>query len=441
MTSSKSLPELDFSKDNLDRQPFADRLIQLSSRLAAAPSTPAGRVIAVDAPWGSGKSWVAARLPAYFKSHKDTGECIYIDAFQFDFHQDPFAVLVSAILKGLESKGVSTAAFKNAAKDVILSALPALAKGVAKAAAKSVGMDASEIVGALTDGAAESSEKVVEKMLESFSEVQSTANAFRETLTKLVTKLDGGKPLVIVIDELDRCRPSFALELLERVKHLFDVPQIVFIFFMHTPALHSAIKKTYGNDINPAEYLRKFVSLRIGLPAEFRTNLRRSNRPEFVQRFYDAKFPSPSNGTTREANNFRDAVIHLAPFFKASLRDIENVVLIWNLLSQKEQSLDVFIAYALLVRVTSEERFSALRNRQDEAFSAELIRFGEQKTDNQEHSYIDYFREVLRRSLNATKFGKVVVQSRTLGRDDGYEQGLRDFLQALDAIDLEYVKL
>jgi HEPN domain-containing protein len=396
-------------------------------------------VIAVDAPWGSGKSWIAAQLPKHLKSHRDIGDCVYVDAFQFDFHQDPFSVLASAVLEGLKTKDADLAELKIAAKDVILAAFPAMAKGVVKAAGKSLGVDADAIEAAIADSAAESSEKAVEKMLKSFSEVQSTAAAFRKTLTKLAENLDSGKPLVIVVDELDRCRPIFALELLERVKHLFDVPNVVFIFFMHTPALQSAIKKTYGNDINPAEYLRKFISLRIGLPVQLRTSLRRANRSEFVKRFYDAKFPTPPKGTTPDENSFREAVVNFAPLFDASFRDIENVVLLWNLLSERERPLNVHIAYALLVRLTNEVRFAALRNGEAEAFSAELNRIGETKDDDLEHAYINYFRGVFRSALNTTKLGKVITPPRqTPG--DADRQGLNEFVRALYAIDLEYVK-
>ena len=52
---------------------------------------------------------------------------------------------------------------------------------------------------------------------------------------------DTGQPLVFIIDELDRCRPTFAIELLERVKHIFDVPNIVFVFGINRSELVKAL--------------------------------------------------------------------------------------------------------------------------------------------------------------------------------------------------------
>jgi predicted KAP-like P-loop ATPase len=34
------------------------------------------------------------------------------------------------------------------------------------------------------------------------------------------------KPLVFIVDELDRCKPEFAIRLIERIKHFFDIPKL-----------------------------------------------------------------------------------------------------------------------------------------------------------------------------------------------------------------------
>ena len=104
----------------------------------------------------------------------------------------------------------------------------------------------------------DASDKAIEQMLDTVAKTSATTAAFKAKLTKLANTSENSAPLVVIIDELDRCRPSYALEMLERVKHLFDVPNVVFIFFVYAPALLSAVRKTYGQDIDPSEYLRKF---------------------------------------------------------------------------------------------------------------------------------------------------------------------------------------
>ncbi len=69
------------------------------------------------------------------------------------------------------------------------------------------------------------------------------------------------KKVIIIIDELDRCRPTYAIELLERVKHLFNVYGMIFIFAVDHKQLSVSVKHAYGNDIDQDGYLRRFLIL------------------------------------------------------------------------------------------------------------------------------------------------------------------------------------
>lgn len=273
-----------FEKDDLERAKFADLLISLSAGLASATVLPAGRVIAVDAPWGSGKSWIAKQLPDHFKASSQIGACVYVDAFEFDYHQDPFAVVTSAILANYKTETAAVKSLKKAAVDILKVTLPAVGKGIVKAGINYVGFD-EDIVDDIKDAGEAASEKAISKMLDTFTKTTETTKAFKTKLEALVKTNNEQAPLVVVIDELDRCRPSFALEMLERVKHLFDIQNVVFIFFAHSPALHSAIRKTYGNEINPSEYLRKFIAITIGLPISNKSTYKKIDKVDFLENF------------------------------------------------------------------------------------------------------------------------------------------------------------
>ncbi len=73
------------------------------------------------------------------------------------------------------------------------------------------------------------------------------------------------QPLVFIIDELDRCRPTFAIELLERVKHIFDVPNIVFVFGINRSELVKSLESVYG-EIDAGVYLQRFFGMPFVLP-------------------------------------------------------------------------------------------------------------------------------------------------------------------------------
>jgi hypothetical protein len=72
-------------------------------------------------------------------------------------------------------------------------------------------------------------------------------------------------PIVIVIDELDRCRPTYAIKLLEEVKHLFDVEGLVFVLGMHGAALGHSVSAAYGAKFDGVAYLGRFVNRRYKL--------------------------------------------------------------------------------------------------------------------------------------------------------------------------------
>src|SRR6185369_14017285 len=164
MTAEK---EMDFSTDALSRQRVADRLAKLVHVLTQSEVLPAGRVIAVDAPWGSGKTWVAERLPAYFAANKNIGRCVYVNAFQFDFHSDPFAVLASAILTSSDGSAKSKREFRQAAGAVLKASLPAAGKALVKVGAKAIGVDVEVFADALGEATGKATEKAIDKLLSS----------------------------------------------------------------------------------------------------------------------------------------------------------------------------------------------------------------------------------------------------------------------------------
>jgi hypothetical protein len=70
-----------------------------------------------------------------------------------------------------------------------------------------------------------------------------------------------------MVDELDRCNPTFAVKVLERIKHLFDVPNVVFILSIDKKQLVCSVKGFYGsNEIDAEEYLRRFIDIEYNLP-------------------------------------------------------------------------------------------------------------------------------------------------------------------------------
>jgi hypothetical protein len=89
-----------------------------------------------------------------------------------------------------------------------------------------------------------------------------------ELMTDFINSLlfEHGNRLVVIIDELDRCKPSYAVQLLERIKHYFDDERVTFVFSINTEQLQHTIKRYYGNEFAASRYLDRFFDLRISLP-------------------------------------------------------------------------------------------------------------------------------------------------------------------------------
>ncbi len=102
-----------------------------------------------------------------------------------------------------------------------------------------------------------------ETIYEEYTTLSTKKNVFRNLVNHYALKK---KPLLIFVDELDRCRPTFAIETLEAVKHFFDLKNVIFVFSMDIEQLSHSIKTIYG-EINCVGYLQRFFDYQIPLPS------------------------------------------------------------------------------------------------------------------------------------------------------------------------------
>src|SRR5690606_34703090 len=91
---------------------------------------------------------------------------------------------------------------------------------------------------------------------------------FHKKLEEYIAENSIGKPIVFIIDELDRCRPDYAVSVLENIKHLFSVKGIVFVLSIDKEQLGHAVCGVYGSEkMDSNEYLRRFIDVEYSLPA------------------------------------------------------------------------------------------------------------------------------------------------------------------------------
>jgi hypothetical protein len=234
-------------------------------------------VIALDGQWGTGKTtflkmWAGELRKAGFP-------VVYLDAFENDYIEDAFAVLVRQILTlSEESETVSQTVvdvFRKHSLDLGKQLLKSGLKIGASAGVKIItagafdGRDLDTLKEAISEGTAEAADNYLGDLFSKPNEQKDAAIAFREALQDLPAKLaptpDDGtqKPLIYIIDELDRCKPVFALELLERIKHFLSVENVHFVFGVHMNQLEQSVRFAYGSDVDASNYLQKFVNLKV----------------------------------------------------------------------------------------------------------------------------------------------------------------------------------
>ena len=102
----------------------------------------------------------------------------------------------------------------------------------------------------------------LKNILMNFENIEENISAFKNCLTDVAKN----KKIIIFIDELDRCRPSFALGIIEKIKHIFDIEGVGFVFFANLKQIEAMINKQYGDKINATRYLSKFFPFSIELP-------------------------------------------------------------------------------------------------------------------------------------------------------------------------------
>jgi hypothetical protein len=249
-----------FRHDKLSRGEAVDFVAQLIER-AGGPF-----VVAVDGPWGTGKTTFIRMLQAVLR--QANYQCVHFNAWEVDYTTDPLVAMVSAIDQIKLESPSQALAFRDRLK-TIRKVTSLVAKRGAVAAVKALTVGALDLEEETEAAISEFAGDAIGDIVDAFQKERELLVKFRAELEGAITQLpaSGKKPtLVFFVDELDRCRPTFAVELLERVKHLFGIANIVFVLAIDKAQLEASTAAIYGSRINAAEYLRRFIDIDFAIP-------------------------------------------------------------------------------------------------------------------------------------------------------------------------------
>jgi Cdc6-like AAA superfamily ATPase len=267
-------------------------------------------VLALDSPWGAGKTTFVKLWQAYLKKEKSV-ESIYFNAWETDYAEDPLIVLVSELNKWLKTNHPSVA---NSFLDKTRKVLPSIVKqtviaGVKIATANAVNGDQFDRIVSDATG------NITGDLIDNFNKQAESVEKFKEIIAETLEELPSEqKNLIIFIDELDRCRPTYAIELLERIKHLFSIERLVFVLSTDTTQLTHSICAVYGNGFDAKKYLQRFIDLDY--------TLKKPEQEEYIQSQLNKLGIKEEILNHYNFNALRDCLFFFAKRFDLKIRDI-----------------------------------------------------------------------------------------------------------------------
>jgi len=304
-----------FKDDALNREEYATVLMQFFS------NTEESLTLAINSGWGTGKTTFIIMLQQLLENKEFP--TILFNAWENDYSDNALVSLIGEIISKIkEEKHNNHIMEEKITKQIVedgaklIKSIPHFIKLLT---ANQIDLKNLEKI------QDEFSYSLAKNKLLEYTENKKDITQFKKHLQEYVRTItnlgtDKFKPLIFFIDELDRCRPNFTIELLEKLKHIFDIEGVIFVLSIDKIELEKTIKVIYG-DIEIDGYLRKFIDFTYRLPTpsieEFCNYLIQSYG--FEERFNEV--------TTEDDNWAKDEITKtMSAFSKAfnfSLRKIE----------------------------------------------------------------------------------------------------------------------
>ncbi|MCP4607369.1 MAG: hypothetical protein GY845_01460 [Planctomycetes bacterium] len=224
-------------------------------------------ILSLNSEFGSGKSTFFEMWINKLKSD-DTFNVVYLNAWESDFQGDPLLAIVSSLLDVLQTDEENEPIKETAGK--LCKFALSIGNDVVQ---KFTGIDVIK-----AGEYAESNNDKVKKELghACFQLYEEKGKLFKDlkTLLRDLTKKSKNS-IIVIVDELDRCKPNYAIEFLDTIKHFFDIKGLVFVIGVDKKQLASSAKAMFGQELVFDEYYRKFAHRNVNLPVKSETMINR----------------------------------------------------------------------------------------------------------------------------------------------------------------------
>lgn len=273
-------------------------------------------VLQVSGQYGSGKTFFINLLNKYLL--EQGYQTLYYNAWENDYAQDAFVSFCSMFVNQFDVSPNKNG-FKEASKKLFTNNIPLLLKYCCKEIITNcIGINTDKLVDLACDlakGTDKYSNQTQEKCNDlldiEFNRIEVVKN-FRKELEKLVINESKSKPLIVFIDDLDRCKADFTIRLLDYVKHLFNVKGVTFILAVDDKQLKSTVRKFYGSE-NENGYLSRIIDYEFKLPvADYKNYINKMiSKYKFSEQY--------------KSDIFVNLLNNLGFLFDLSLRDFDHI--------------------------------------------------------------------------------------------------------------------
>ena len=320
--------EPDFSQgftsenDIFNRKALYEKIINVVNH-----SEDSNLVLALNDKWGNGKTSFVKMLKAELELSENNINVIYFDSFKNDYQKDPLLPMISCVYNSIEhdEKSIKEKVFQTG-KSVALSISKQVPKSIINILTSKLidSDDIDKIKESIVDATNAPWESYIEDKIKNSQEEEDKIESFRAILRSIHQKTNN--KTLFIIDELDRARPDFSLNLLELIKHIFNVEGFYFLLVMNKQQFEESIKIRYGN-INSSLYLNKFIDYWFTLPKDIFTteeyiNSEGYRMPKHLTLGAYLQHIDKNNILMKESDAF-NMLLYLFNFNNVSLREIE----------------------------------------------------------------------------------------------------------------------
>lgn len=336
-------------------------------------------VLNINAEWGYGKTFFLESIAKELRGKNYN--VIEFDAWKNDYTKEPLLAFMSEINNSLEmffnkkqTKSVGfLKALKNNSIPILISILSKRLTGLTIDELMEVNEEDKEEQpnhenekATIENEVSSLTTKLAQYALQEHNTIKDSIEKFKSSMRKLLSYIDSlgsmKLPLFILIDELDRCRPSYSIELLENIKHLFDIEGIVFVVATDSKQLSHSINAIYGENFASEQYLKRFFDQEYNLTVPNNIDYVTSLFQEYSLLDDDILFSPLEDDLYKDKNKQIELFNLFVNFFKLNPRDIKQVIvmlstirLTWSFNDKKIHL--VYLLFLIMLKQKSNELF------------------------------------------------------------------------------------